>query len=360
MLKTSNSVKKIADQAAEALEALLEKIPSIELKHIELEAPWSDYRVDILVRLRASGHQHVLVCEVKADGQPRHVRSALLQLRNYVARLECDATAIFIAPYLSAESQTLCQEHDVGFLDLQGNARIVFDGVFIERLVASAPSAERRELKSLFKPKAAQVLLVMLREPERAWRVAELAKVANVSLGHVSNVRTALLDREWARVDPDGLSLAEPNALLNAWRDEYEMPTGKKLRFYTSLHGSAFDEAVRKALCGGPGKGQAVLASFSVAHWLAPYGRIGTHFFYADDAGLEQLKYALRLSSSAKGENVAITIPKNEGLLHDTVEPASGIVCTSPVRTYLDLSIAGERGREAAEHLRRERLIWSK
>ncbi len=360
MLKSLNSMKDLENQATETLKALFEQMPSIELKDIELEPPEPGHGINILVRLNAFNRPHALVCEVKANGQPRHVRTALLHLRDYVAHPGRNATPIFIAPYLSAESQALCQEYEVGFLDFQGNARIVFDGVLIERRVASTPPAERRELKSLFKPKAAQVLLAMLREPERAWRVAELAKAADVSFGHVSNVRVALLNREWAQVTPDGLTMAEPDALLDVWRNEYEAPAGKRLCFYTSLHGSVFENAAREALRGGPSKGQTVFASFSAAHWLAPYGRIGTNFFYADEAGLAQLQDAIKLSSASKGENVVVILPKDRGPLNDTVEPAPGIVCTSPVRTYLDLTVGGERGREAAEHLRRERLIWPK
>jgi hypothetical protein len=77
-----------------------------------------------------------------------------------------DATPVFIAPYLTLEAQALCREQAVGFLDFEGNALLVFDGIFIERQVASKPVVERRELKSLFKPKSAQVLRVMLREPK--------------------------------------------------------------------------------------------------------------------------------------------------------------------------------------------------
>jgi hypothetical protein len=73
---------------------------------------------------------------------------------------------------------------------------------------------------------------------------------------------------------------------------------------------------------------------------------------------LRKLQVALKLAPASKGENVIVTVPKDSGLLSDTVEPAPGAVCTSPVQTYLDLSIAGERGAEAAEHLRRERLSW--
>jgi Uncharacterized protein conserved in bacteria len=163
----------------------------------------------------------MLVCELKSNGQPRNVRAALLQLRNYVAHMENDAVPMFIAPYLSPEAQALCTENNVAFLDLVGNARLAFDNIYIERRVADRPPADRRELRSLFKPKSAQVLRVMLRDPIRAWRVTELAETAGVSLGHVSNVRTGLLDREWAQVSERGLSLSQPSALLNAWRAEY-------------------------------------------------------------------------------------------------------------------------------------------
>jgi hypothetical protein len=101
-----------------------------------------------------------------------------------------------------------------------------------------------------------------------------------------------------------------------------------------------------------------VFASFSAAHWLAPYGRTSTHYFYSDEGGLQRLRAALKLSSAAKGENVTITLPKDDGLFRDSIEPAPGSYCTSPVQTYLDLAIAGERGREAADHLRQTKLTW--
>ena len=351
-------MKEFETHAADALRALLGQVSVIKLTDIKLEPSGPDPGVDMVARINVSGKRHTLVCAVKNNGQPRYVRTALLQLRNYVSHLGKDTTPILIVPYLSPEGQALCRESGAGFLDLAGNARLVFDGVFIERIVPSKPPTIRRELRSMFKPKSAQILRVMLRNPRRSWRVTELAKAAEVSLGHVSNVRTALLDREWARVSPQGLSLSEPDKLLDTWREAYESPLGRRLRFYTTLHSSAFEEAARKALRAAEDGGQAVFASFSAAQWLAPYARVSTQFFYADDAGLNRLQELLKLSSASKGENVIITVPKDRGLLHDTIEAAPGILCTSPVQTYLDLAAAGERGREAADHLRREKLTW--
>lgn len=343
-----------------ALRELLAELPTIRMENLEVDLRGPDRGVDILAHLNVYDRPHVLVCEVKSNGQPRNVRAALLQLRNYVAHLDREAVPMFIAPYLSPEAQALCKENNVAFLDLVGNARIAFDNVFIERRVSDRPPADRRELKSLFKPKSAQVLRVLLQDPQRAWRVTELAEAADVSLGHVSNVRTGLLDREWAQVSVQGLFLSEPDALLDAWRDEYEVPEGNHLTFYTILHGSAFEQAAREVLGVSPGKGKAVFASFSAANWLAPFGRTGMQYFYADNAGLERLKERLKLSRSSKGENVIVTVPKDFGLFRDTVEPMQGAVCTSPVQTYLDLWVSGERGQEAAEHLRQEKLQWRK
>jgi len=358
MLKSIQSVKQLESRAADALGALIAQVSAIKLHDIKVEPTNADHGFDLLARVDVADRPHVLVCEVKASGQPRHVRMALLQLRNYLAHFGTEATPIFIAPFLSPEAQALCREHNVGFLDFEGNARLAFDSVFIERLVSTRPPVERRELRSLFKPKSSQVLRVMFRDPKRAWRVTELAEAAGVSLGHVSNVRSGLLDREWAEVSDRGLFLSEPAALLNAWRSEYKPPAGKRISFYTILHGSPFEEAARQVLDARSEKGKAMFASFSAAHWLAPYGRTGTQYFYADNAGLDRLMEHLKLSPSPRGENVVVMLPKDDGLFRDAIEPAPGAVCTSVIQTYLDLWAAGERGQEAAEHLRQTRLSW--
>lgn len=89
-----------------------------------------------------------------------------------------------------------------------------------------------------------------------------------------------------------------------------------------------------------------------------PYARSSTLFLWSETKGLEYIREKLRLSSSAKGENVVVSIPKDNGVFFDAYEPERGIRCTSALQTYLDLSQTGERGEEAAEQLRRVRLTW--
>lgn len=81
----------------------------------------------------------------------------------------------------------------------------------------------------------------------------ELAEVAGVSVGQVSNVRKTLLDREWAAVGPDGLRLTVPRALLDDWRDNYEAPPAYQETYYTTLHGGELENRLRALIRANPG-----------------------------------------------------------------------------------------------------------
>jgi hypothetical protein len=116
MLKTPESMKELEGRAAGALGELMEQAPAIHIENIKVEAGPVDQGIDILARI------NVYDREVKSNGQPRNVRAALLQLRNYIAHFGHEAVSVFIAPYLSPEAQALCKENEIGFLDLVGNA----------------------------------------------------------------------------------------------------------------------------------------------------------------------------------------------------------------------------------------------
>jgi hypothetical protein len=354
------SVEDAEARAANLLENLLHEIPVLKLRQLNVGSEGREAGIDIMIRVDISGESHFLVCEVKQNGQPRYVREGIHQLQNYVAHFKRPATPVLVAPYFSPASRELCRDNGISYLDFEGNARLAFKTVFIDRLTEGKPASQRREFKSLFTPKSSQVLRVLLRDPKRIWRMTDLAEAADVSLGHVSNVRKALLDREWAEVISEGLHLTVPGALLDAWKFSYEPPVEQQFRFYTTLHGKAFETSLRETFESMPKTVQAALASFSAANWIAPYARASSHFFYAEKRGLDHLQSRMKLSSTAKGENVIISIPRDSGVFLDAYEPAPGIRCTSPIQTYLDLSKGGERGEEAAEHLRRTKLTWQR
>ena len=176
----------------------------------------------------------------------------------------------------------------------------------------------------------------------------------------MSNVRKALLAREWIEVGESGVVLVQPGALLKTWRDGYRRPAGEAVAGYTHLHGTQLDERLRGTLNPRAGRPRAVYALHSAARWLAPFGRSATHAFYADGPGAEALKDVLKLTHAARGANAALIVPTDESLFHDASEPAPNVFCTGPVVTYLDLWTGGDRDREAAEHLAGAFFPWLK
>ena len=184
-----------------------------------------------------------------------------------------------------------------------------FGSVYLEISTPHTPSVARQEYKSLFKGRSAQVLRVLLTFPDKTWKLSELSLASGVSIGHVSNVRSSLQDREWAQRHENGLLLTAPKALLDAWSSAYQRPLSEERRFYTTLHGSMLETAFNDFFSVELAPVTAALASFSAAHWIAPYGRTTTQYLYGDAAVAERLISALRLSSPAKGENVVLWIP---------------------------------------------------
>ena len=367
LMKRAVEARELEILAVDGVEKLLGKVPSVQVESVEYQHRIADnLQIDGRIGLSHGGTSYQLLVEVKPDGAPRHVRSGVFQLKGYVAHIHQLGPAeandrwipLLASPYLSPQSRAICADHDVAYLDLVGNSHLAFGDVYIDRAVADQPKSETRALRSIFTPKAAAILRVMLRDPDRPWRVVELAEEARASLGHVSNVCKALLSRELIEKGDDGAVLTNPDGLLKLWRGNYRQPLGRRITGYTRFHGRQIDERLRGKLSPYPHAPRAIYSSNSAAGWLAPFARDGTHSFYADEQGTQLLRDVLELTPAAIGPNVALCEAFDDSLFADAVEPSPGIFCTSPVTTYLDLWNGNERQREAASHLAEEFFPW--
>src|SRR6185312_6838849 len=333
MLKIAELMKidssNFEDLAAERLQSVLEGIPFVRLGKPLAEPTSGSSAPDITLPIEVRGQSWMLVCEVKKTGQPRFVREGAFQLRKYLKALSSRQTyGIFIAPYLSEESAALLREESLGYVDFAGNCLLSFDGVFVERSGSPHTPERRRELREIFAPKASRVLRVLFTEANRSWRVTELAERAGVSLGQVSNVRRALLDREWASADSQGLRLRKPGTILDAWSSAYTPKLAVEQDCYTLLHGKELNSAIKAAFASLPQDAHLVLASFSAAQWLAPFARSAGTYFYADELGRAALSEHLKLERASRGTNVSVALPKDDAVFIDSCEPAPGFRCT--------------------------------
>ena len=369
MLKSLKTVKVIETEILDAVRDLVCDVPRVQLNSVVPSARiGKNHEVDGKVEFSLNDSLYSLIVEVKANGAPRYVRSGVHVLESNISRLRRDQHGdvhkhfipILVSPYLSPQSREICTDNDVAYMDLVGNARLVFDTVYIERAVAERPVTESRALRSLFTPKAAAILRVLLRQPDRAWRVAELAREANASYGHVSNVRKALLEREWLEVRPDGVALVQPKELVHMWRESYRRPKSESISGYTTYHGDRFVDRLKNTLKSNSDRPRAVYSLHSAAQWLAPFGRVATQTLYVDEVGAELVKDTLKLTRGGRGANVVLSVLEDDNLLFDSIEPTPNVFCTSPTLTYLDLWAGSDRDQEAARHLAQECLPWLK
>ena len=336
----------LVEKTEEALKSCLLRVPFLEVKSLEKKATLQDSRVDIVATVQVAGKRRRLLLEVKDNGQPRVARMSAYQLARYRQTFP-DAYGVFAAPYISRRAAEICSEEGIGCLDLAGNCRLTFDNVYIDQEGNPNPFTEKRDLRSLYSPKAARVLRVLLNDPKRPWRVKPLADEADVSLGQVSNVKSFLENREWLSDTEAGFRLSAPEQLLAEWSENYNFRKNKSYSYY-SLKNIAEIEAEIAQTCEKKGIPYA-LTGFSGAARYAPSVRYQRAMAYVT-SDLEEVAKDLGFKEVASGANITLLAPYDEGLLYGS-RAVDGISVASPVQAYLDLIGQKGRGEEAAATL---------
>jgi hypothetical protein len=168
----------------------------------------------IVTRVRTPARERLLLAEVRSSGQPRIARGAIDQLFHSTTAIP-EAYGVFMAPYVPPRAAEVCTDAGVGYAGLAGNCRLVFDEVYIRIEGNANPKGQKRELRSLYSPKAERVIRVLLTHPGRCWKLQELARDAHVSIGQTHNVKGLLDAREWLRIPPEGFFLSDPRP---CWR----------------------------------------------------------------------------------------------------------------------------------------------
>jgi hypothetical protein len=324
--------------------------------------PWdevADLRVngkaiDLAVKFRLGDQEHLVVVEVSALGQPRQIRGAvtrLLDVRREIAGAYPVAAAVYIGP----QSARILKDNNLGYVDLSGNCYLAFDQVLIEKEGKRNVRPSTRPLRSLFAPRATRVVRVLLAEPTRAWRLEELAKAAEVSLGHSHNVVKRLEDLRWVERDHgQRIHLGKPADLLQAWCESYTVRSNEITSYFVPerLSRKLMTDVARVA--GAEGRRYAFTLGAGLS-LVAPQPRLtALHCYLEGDPGPLAAALGLRPTAEPDGALHVLT-PYDSGVFYGTLEKA-GLKVVSVPQLYADLVHADRRGAEQAEHLRREAM----
>ena len=339
----------ITSDAAGALRDCLKDVSFVQVESIDPVDQSGGLRPDLVLHGQLPESSFTILAEVKSSGQPRLAREASNQLLRCLEQYP-NAYGIFVAPYVSPRGGQVCKEAGVGYLDLSGNCYLSFDRIHIERTGNPNQYRRKKELRSLYSPKASRVLRVLMENSGRTWKMKDLAAVANVSLGHASNVKQLLEDREWLRTEKDGCRLTRPGELLAEWSEKYSYRDNSAVEYHTIMGLPEIEAEIARTCENMDRKYAFTMFSGAARHGVATrYKRV----FAFVDGHLEEVAAKVQLKKVASGPNVILLSPYDDGVFYGAAESEHG-TAASPVQVYLDLKNYRGRGEETANALLQE------
>ena len=324
-MKAALTEAEVRSQAAPALEHCLQQVPGA-LISVSIEPRFGkESGPDLAAHFIHAGRTSTLLVEAERTGEPLYAFRAFSRLEQY-----CQATpgavGVFIAPYVSPETASLCRTQNVSYLDFAGNCHFAFDGVYIHVEGQPNPAAHSRTLRSLYQPKAERILRVFLAQPSRPWRLEE----------------TDL-----------GIFLTKPQELLAAWAEHYRFGKHHATHFHRLTDLASFERGL-STICQSLGRPCAFTGLAAAAHY-APYATYQRTTAYVS-GNLTIFQEPFNLVPVETGANVVLLTPYDDGVFYG-VRQQQDVSLVSPLQAYLDLQGTGGRGREAGEVLLRQEII---
>jgi len=303
--------------------------------------------------------KYTFFVEFKSSSAKTLLHSALLQIGEQRKALGRNVIPLLVVPYMGESGRHICDEHEVAWLDLSGNARIKAAGLVIH--IEGKPNLFKNVGRpaNVFAPKSSRIARQLLIEPGRYLTQRELSQVTGLDEGHTSRiVRRLEEDRLIIRDEQGSLKPYDPNQLLDAWHEAYDFSRHRFIKGHIAARSG--DELLHRAA--------GILHQHKIdssatglgAAWL--YTRFASFrivtFYFASPPD-EKIIQALNFREDERGANTWLVLPDDEGVFQGS-QVRDGIRSVHPVQIYLDLKGHPERASEAASMLRQQCLDWKK
>lgn len=337
-------------QAAARLAEIFDGAPSEARTHLDQRIPGADAIIEIVGT--------TFVVEYKSSGSTAPISSAIEQVRNRASSVGPHTVPLVVVPFMGPVGRRRCEQADIAWMDLSGNARIVAPGIRV--LVDGKPNRFkcRGRPSSAFAPKSSRISRWLLMHPGQSMVQREIARATDMDEGFTSRIVSRLEDENFVLRGQDGkIQLLNPDLLLDAWRETYEFAMHQVIPGHLAVRSG--EEALQQLARGMQGQGTRYAATGLAAAWmLTKFSGFRLTTLYVAERPASDFLKSLGFREEERGANVWIVVPNDEGVFQGT-DQLGGITCVHPVQAYLDLQDQPERAREAADHLRAELLKWS-
>jgi hypothetical protein len=299
-----------------------------------------------------------LVVEVKRLAEPGWLRGAIEQLRVIAQRLGSNAVPVIAVPFMAEGGRRLCEEANVSWFDLSGNAHIVAPGLLIH--VEGKPNTFKRRGRpsTVFAPKSSRIVRALLLQPQSRVSQRELARRTGLDEGFTSRVVRKLEADRMVERDADGaVKVTNPDDVLESWRAAYDFSKHRVIAGHaTARSGDELLTVVGRVL--REKKLDYAATGLAGAWMMTKFAAFRLATVFVPEEPPAEVLNTIRFRPEERGANLWFTIPNDEGVFTGSAD-FDGVHCVHPLQAYLDLKSQPERSAESGEELRRRFLRWS-
>lgn len=333
-----------ADLEAEAIQ-ILRGIPELTVR----PAREREFLSDAVVRY--AGVETPIAIEVKF-----RVNSAVAHLIVHQAQ-RLDTPLVVVAAEMTDKARGILAEAGIGLVDGLGNLHLELPGLLMR--ISGTRRARRQSGPIRLSGKSSLVVQAMLLDVERTWQIPDLAQRCGVSVGLVHRVLRRLEEEGVIEVRGAGPSktrmLTEPTALLDLWAEEHHDRPERRLTYMLTptleqliddLGGGLEAAEVEYALTGPA-------AATRVAPFIS--NLLVAEVWVASTVDIRDVCTRIDAMPVDSGPNVVFLQERNDAPLAFRTR-IDDVWTANRFRLYVDLLRNPQRGREQAEHLRRETI----
>jgi hypothetical protein len=292
------------------------------------------------------------IIEIKSGSNSAQVSSAIQALKKNKIPSQAYFIPLVVVPFMGEVGRRLCEDSDVSWADLSGNADISAPDLRI--YIDGHPNLFKKPGRpsSPFAPKSSRIARWLLINAGRSMTQRELSFATNMDEGFTSRIVSRLEEEGLVSRKEDGsIVVSDPDLLLDSWRERIikgHMAARSSNEILQKISDSLLQKNIQHAATGLSGG------------WLySKFASFRIVTFYINGPLSNDLIKALGFREEERGANVWLVVPKDEGVFHGSKE-VEGVNCAHPVQVYLDLFGHPERAMEAAGNLRKECLNWNK
>ena len=272
-----------------------------------------------------------------------------------VARHRSELPLVLIAAETTKDARRILSEHGIAFIDGLGNVHLELPGLLF--FVTGTGRPTRAPAPSRLSGKAGLVAQALLLDPERAWRIKDLAEQTAVSSG--------LTHRVLARLEVEGIvstngagphrtrHVTDPTALLDLWAEEN---VDKTVRTRCYMLAQTPRQLITELCEGLEGAGiEYALTGAAAAGIVAPFVTTitVTEVWVAATADPREFFDHTPATPVTEGHNVTFLQAGADTPLAFR-QQSGGLWIVNRFRLYADLQRDKRRGVEQANYLRQE------